>query len=40
MLRDAAAATLPGIMAALADAGVTVHGDEAVRGYAEAAGAT
>ncbi|WP_462418460.1 glutamate-5-semialdehyde dehydrogenase [Kytococcus sp. Marseille-QA3725] len=37
--RDAAEATLPGIMAELAAAGVTVHGDEAMQGYARAAGA-
>lgn len=35
---DAAEAFLPAAMAALAEAGVTVHGDEGVRPYAEAAG--
>ncbi|HSP60714.1 MAG TPA: glutamate-5-semialdehyde dehydrogenase [Ornithinimicrobium sp.] len=37
--RDAADRVLPAIMAELAAAGVTVHGDEDTRGYAEAAGA-
>ncbi|MFB9730685.1 glutamate-5-semialdehyde dehydrogenase [Ornithinimicrobium kibberense] len=37
--RDAAARVLPGVMAELAAAGVTVHGDEDTRGYAETAGA-
>lgn len=36
---DAADEFLPAAMAALADAGVTVHGDERVAPYAEAAGA-
>ena len=37
--RDAAERVLPGIMAELAAAGVTVHGDELMRAYADAAGA-
>ncbi|WP_151525339.1 glutamate-5-semialdehyde dehydrogenase [Serinicoccus kebangsaanensis] len=37
--QDAAARVLPGIMAELAAAGVTVRGDDRMRGYAEAAGA-
>lgn len=36
--RDAAERVLPVVMEQLGAAGVTVHGDEAVRGYAEAAG--
>lgn len=36
--RDIADAFLPAAMAALRDAGVTVHGDEAMRTYAESAG--
>lgn len=36
--RDAAATFLPVAMAALRDAGVTVHGDESMRPYAESAG--
>ena len=38
--RDAAERVLPAIMTELAAAGVTVHGDDATRGYAEAAGAS
>ncbi|RIK12018.1 MAG: glutamate-5-semialdehyde dehydrogenase [Acidobacteria bacterium] len=37
--RDAADRVLPAIMARLAAAGVTVHGDPAMEGYAESAGA-
>ena len=37
--RDVAETVLPGIMAELAAAGVTVHGDEEMRRYAEASGA-
>ena len=37
--RDAAERVLPGIMAELAAAGVTVHGDKPMRAYADAAGA-
>jgi len=37
--RDAAERVLPGIMGELAAAGVTVHGDEQMRRYAESAGA-
>ncbi len=36
--RDAAATFLPAAMAALADAGVTVHGDDTIKDYAVAAG--
>jgi glutamate-5-semialdehyde dehydrogenase len=37
---DAADRVLPALMAALANSGVTVHGDEQVRAYAEAGGAS
>lgn len=37
--RDAAERVLPGLMAGLAAAGVTVHGDEAMNRYARSAGA-
>jgi glutamate-5-semialdehyde dehydrogenase len=38
--RDIAAKFLPAALKALADAGVTVHGDAAVNGYADGTGAT